>query len=222
MHIVLFIVQFGSAAPKISMYAHLTRFSALSMKHFGGVSPQSNHSYCWSSAPLFLSCSSVFFSLRMGGWSRCMHSPYEYKLLGWMKLATDRLDGPSFTVTTTTRRVNLSGRAKELYCDSPPSLMPSSLLSPSGGQSSLFLFPGCKPTYTNKIIHRCLGSSKYIQFAEIVRKSLHFKLFWMFSKMHLAPAVVLQLLQSCYVSLCQIYNMDVIAYTWKRTGKPCF
>lgn len=33
-----------------------------------------------------------------------------------------------------------------------------------------------------------------------------------FPQMYLAPAVVLQLLQSCYVSLCQIYYMNIISH----------
>lgn len=42
-------------------------------------------------------------------------------------------------------------------------------------------------------------------------------LFLFLSQMHLAPAVVLQLLQSCYVSLCQIHNVDIISHTWRET-----
>lgn len=33
---------------------------------------------------------------------------------------------------------------------------------------------------------------------------------------YLAPAVSLQLLQSSYVSLCQIDNMDIIPHTWQE------
>lgn len=38
----------------------------------------------------------------------------------------------------------------------------------------------------------------------------------LFSQMHLASAVLLQLLQSCYVSLCQIHNVDIISHTWQE------
>lgn len=34
--------------------------------------------------------------------------------------------------------------------------------------------------------------------------------------MHLASTAVLQLFQSCYVSLCQIYHMDVITHTLEK------
>lgn len=36
--------------------------------------------------------------------------------------------------------------------------------------------------------------------------------------LYLAPAVLLQLLQSSYVSLCQIHNMNVISHTCKEKG----
>lgn len=36
--------------------------------------------------------------------------------------------------------------------------------------------------------------------------------------LYLAPAVLLQLLQSSDVSLCQIHNMNVISHTCKQKG----
>lgn len=46
--------------------------------------------------------------------------------------------------------LDLSGGAEGLFSDSPPSLMPSPSLSPSGAQSNHFLFQGCKPANRKK------------------------------------------------------------------------